>query len=95
MTTSNDTTWKDIPGFEGKYQVSIDGQVRSISAGKNGRKPGIINGKNSKGYRRVTLVKNGAPSYCCIHRLVMLAFVGECPKGIQVTIKTVSRLIIG
>jgi hypothetical protein len=85
MDTSKYTTWKDIPGFEGKYQVSDDGQVRSIVKGKNGRKPGLISGKiGTRGYRVVSLRLNNNPSYHLVHRLVMAAFVGKCPDGLQV-----------
>lgn len=85
MTTSNDTTWRDIPGFEGKYQVSVDGQVRSITKGKNGRKPGLIFGKvSTKGYHSVSLRHNDQATHHSVHRLVMLAFVGLCPPGMQV-----------
>jgi len=39
-------TWKDIKGFEGIYQISNMGRVKSFKADLNGR---ILSIKNSKG----------------------------------------------
>lgn len=83
------TEWRDIPGFEGEYQVSDDGQVRSLDRviiRRNGMrqtlkgkllKPGL----NTHGRLRVQLDR---PKNYQVHRLVMLAFVGECPEGMEV-----------
>lgn len=86
---SNDTTiWKDIPGWEGLYQVSNTGLVKRI-----GKKGGATVGKilsltpNNAGYPIADLNHNGARKTTRIHRLVMLAFVGECPEGMQVNHK--------
>ena len=77
--------WKDIPGYEGEYQVSDIGRVRSISRYVNssyGRQRKIRGGVlspfvgDAEGHLVVRL--NGhkrAKPY--IHRLVMLAFIGE------------------
>ena len=64
--------WKDIEGYEGLYQVSNFGRVRSFHCGKTK----ILNPKPSKqGYKMVSLCKNGISSPISIHRLVALAFV--------------------
>ena len=69
--------WKDIKGFEGFYQVSNKGNVKStdrIVKGKNGYR--IIHGKvlkpmmNNAGYLQVYLSKNGVQRWYKIHRLV-------------------------
>lgn len=70
--------WKDIKGYNGKYQVSNEGNVRSFSKWANGR---ILKGGKTKGnpqpYKFVALVngsrKNIKNHY--IHRLVAEAFV--------------------
>lgn len=53
-----DEIWKDIKGYEGLYQVSNLGRVRSLNYGRSGKtkllKQGITNG-----YKRVFLYKNG------------------------------------
>lgn len=75
--------WRDIPGFEGIYQVSNTGHIRRIN-------PIIRDFKtkpNQTGYVIVHLSKNGKVSFLHTHRLVMQAFVGECPPKIQVNHK--------
>ena len=62
--------WKDVKGFEGLYQVSTWGNVKSI-------KKNIIlkPTKNTKGYFFVDLHKNGKRKLFLIHRLVAEAFI--------------------
>lgn len=62
--------WKDIQDFEGLYQVSNTGQVKSLRNNKI-LKPG----KTSDGYLQVTLSKNGEAKCFLIHRLVAEAFL--------------------
>lgn len=79
-----DGNWKDVIGFEGLYQVSSDGRVRSLPrlkiCGFNGKqsvqkgrilKPGYTN----DGYPFVNLVKDGKSKPHYIHRLVAQAFI--------------------
>jgi len=74
--------WKDIDGFEGMYQVSNLGNVKSLDRFvnyKNGKlkklKGKQISKNNSRGYLFVTLGKYGKPKMLKIHRLVCLAFI--------------------
>lgn len=78
--------WKDIPGFEGSYQVSDLGRVRSLDRYVNGRsnliylrKGKILSpAKHNDGYYQLKLSKGkSCMKTYKIHRLVMLAFVGE------------------
>lgn len=60
--------WKDIDGFDGKYQVSSWGRVRSAN--------GILKPyKNKKGYLKVGLAKNGKSNKKRVNRLVAIAFI--------------------
>lgn len=71
METNNEI-WKDIEGYEGLYQVSNFGRVRSFHCGKIR----ILNPKApASGYKMVALRKNGEDKHISIHRLVALAFV--------------------
>lgn len=67
--------WRDIRGFEGRYQVSNDGFVRSLpDIDRRGRfMPGLILQacSNDKGYLRVVL---GGKTFR-VHRLVADAFI--------------------
>lgn len=75
--------WKDIPGYEGLYQVSNLGEVRSLpryEKDKNEkvykRKGVILNKtKTTTGYYKVELCKNGTKKSLKVHRLVALAFI--------------------
>lgn len=71
-------TWKDVDGYEGIYEISNLGRLRSYYA-KNGRLVNtskLIKGKLDKdGYREVALSKNGKVKYTRIHRLVAEAFI--------------------
>ena len=71
-------TWKDVPGFEGKYQVSNCGNVRSVPGGH--RSGGLLKpGKSSNGYLTVALYKDSKSVSYLIQDLVMAAFVGPKP----------------
>lgn len=78
-----DEQWKDIPGYEGLYQASKDGQVKSLgrlSCRKDGRlnryeEKTLKQSRHPKGYMRVCLTKNGKIKGLFVHRLVAMAFI--------------------
>lgn len=75
--------WLPIPGYEGYYEASSFGRVRSVDrvvAGKSNsiqNRPGHILTRrfDSKGYALVTLSKNGQSSSAKVSRLVAKAFL--------------------
>ena len=84
--------WKDIIGFEGCYQVSNSGRIKNISPyGKTSQwkhkqqfKNRILKGMiHPRRYLRVRLYHNGQYVTKQIHRLVLQAFVGDCPNGME------------
>lgn len=84
--------WKDLPGQEGRYQVSNTGNVRStdrpvrvvchgvdtvrIAKGKLLRP-----GRNKSGHVTVAIGKGNSRQ---VHQLVLEAFVGPRPAGCEV-----------
>ena len=70
--------WKDIPEYEGLYQVSNLGNIKSLEKSKGWCK---IKEKTLKlridkdGYYRVILSKNSKPKMFLVHRLVAQAFI--------------------
>lgn len=67
--------WKDIKGYEGLYQVSNMGRIKSLGNNKT-RKEKILSLKPSNdGYIRVYLCKNGKQKPFSVHRLVAQAFL--------------------
>ena len=73
--------WKDIEGFEGKYQVSNMGRVKSLNY-KNTGKEGIMKPVDKgRGYLYVNLRKDGNKKNCRINRLVAEAFIQFVPEA--------------
>lgn len=69
--------WKDIIGFEGLYQVSNFGDVKSLPK-KCGRRPSkekLCAQEVLRGYKRVTLCKENKLIKKQVHRLVAEAFI--------------------
>jgi hypothetical protein len=88
--------WKDVLGYEGLYQVSNLGQVKSLNYNRTGIER-ILKARLSKdGYYEVMLCKNGKGKSFRVHRLVVMSFIGEIPKGSVVNhlneIRTDNRL---
>lgn len=79
----NDEIWKDIKGYEGLYQVSNYGRIKSLARiviGKNNSirivKEKILKlHKDTIGYFDVTLSKNNKIKRILVHRLVTEAFI--------------------
>ena len=73
--------WKDIPGYEGLYQVSDQGQVKSIERYKNNNggfvkvPEKVLRASVRNGYGLVALSKEGVRRTCAVHRLVAEAFI--------------------
>ena len=77
--------WKDIPGYEGLYQVSNTGKIKGLPRVTVQNQilqeriliPGVIN----NGYLQITLHKNGEHKNFLVHRLVANAFIPN-PKNL-------------
>lgn len=89
---ANDTQWRPVPGWEGLYETSCEGAVRSL-----GRWCGARNGRRAwrKGrelklvakderYLAVTLANGAERKQVFVHDVVAAAFIGPKPKGAQV-----------
>ncbi|MBN6037453.1 NUMOD4 motif-containing HNH endonuclease [Amycolatopsis sp. 195334CR] len=76
-------TWRSVPGFEGRYSVSDWGRVLShLPRHKNGS--GLLRpSRDRKGYLRVGLFKDGRNHTVTVHKLVLTAFVGPRPEGLE------------
>lgn len=69
--------WKDISGYEGRYQVSNKGNVKSLRYHRGTQEKLLVPGEDSDGYLHVLLYKDGKRRTCKIHRLVADAFIGN------------------
>lgn len=90
-------SWKPIPGYEGLYSISNLGRFRA-DISRNRHMAGLVKrgSPNADGYLRVTMTTNGKTEKQFVHRLVLLAFVGDLPEGCEVNhrngVKTDNRL---
>lgn len=83
----NSTEWKAIPGWEGRYEVSNAGEIRTlINTRGNLLDVAVLKKqtKNNAGYACVSLSSDGVSRMFNVHSLVMLAFVGTRPDGMEV-----------
>ena len=86
--------WKNLPDYEGLYQVSNLGQVKSlpkkwiVNKGAIRKHDGLIlkAAINSRGYYGVILNKNGKSVAKNIHQLVAIAFLNHKPNGHKLVI---------
>lgn len=80
--------WKKVVGYEGLYEVSNTGKVRSLiqptSVGMRTRKaPLELKQRGSRGHLCVSLYKDGVSSHLYVHSIVAEAFIGKRPDGAQ------------
>jgi hypothetical protein len=83
--------WRAIPGWEGLYEVSDHGQVRSLDRYvqyRDGRRR-FYSGRlmqlrvDPDGRRRVSLCRGAEYTQCRVSTLVLLAFAGPRPEGTE------------
>tara|TARA_S200002703_G_C3717764_1_gene220507 strand:+ start:216 stop:725 length:510 start_codon:yes stop_codon:yes gene_type:complete len=78
-------TWKPIPNYESLYEVSDLGNIRRSAKRHYYEAGGLMKQNHHKRqYMIVGLRSNGKTKQHLVHRLVMAAFVGECPEGHEV-----------
>jgi hypothetical protein len=82
-------SWRPYPGWEGWYEVSDKGQIRSVDRfvvsriGHRRRFPGQVltgRGRGSR-YHRVRLCRGGEVTEKFAHVMVLETFAGPCPAG--------------
>lgn len=78
----NDEYWKPVVGFEGLYEISNKGLVKTIPSKERYRPSqcGIKSHQINFGYCVVGLFKEGKPFYKRVHRLVAEAFIPNPDK---------------
>lgn len=93
MTYLSDEVWKDIPSYEGIYQASNFGNIRTVEGKttfteKHGtrhwRQRTLKQKTDKQNSKRVTLWKDGKSKEHLVARLVAAAFHGLPPEGYTV-----------
>jgi len=91
--------WKDVPNYEGIYQVSNLGRVKSLSriviSYNGGRliKERIL--KQSDGwcnYLTVLLCNDGKRKTITVHKLVAIVFLGHIPNGYEKVVDHINNV---
>jgi hypothetical protein len=83
--------WRAVVGYEGLYEVSSLGRVRALKRIVDGRwgkwrlQGGVMKKivKRVTGYEAISLCSGGVVRQFSVHRLVLEAFVGRRPKGME------------
>lgn len=90
MTRVTSEEWRPVVGYEGLYEVSDYGRVRSLDrwvtrGSAHHVQPGRVlrPGTTKGGHQLVALSVNGVATSLFVHRLVLAAFVGPCPDGME------------
>lgn len=73
-----DERWRDVVGFEGSYRISDHGRLWGIK-----RQHYLSPWHSGSGHLQTGLWSNGKRHFLKIHRLVLEAFVGPCPEGME------------
>lgn len=89
MTDAGAVRWLPVVGYEGSYEVSESGEVRSVErtvVRGNGTvqevaEKVLTKHPDRRGYHLVSLTRNHKAVHRRVHRLVLEAFVGPCPEG--------------
>lgn len=75
--------WKPILGFEGIYEVSSLGRIKSF---RNPKERILTPVKNGRGYMKVILYKSDLKKQITVHQLVSIAFLNHTPNGNKLVI---------
>lgn len=83
--------WKPIIGYEGLYEVSNFGNVKSLNWRNTGVEKCLYLKKHNKGYFQVELCKNKKRKMFLVHRIVAEAFLPNPLKKTQINHKDYNR----
>lgn len=84
--------WKDIEGYEGMYQISNLGRVKSLKMKKEHNEYLLKPFKSKNGYLRVSLSKSNKFKQPLIHRLVAIHFLDNPNNYPEVNHKDENKL---
>lgn len=80
--------WKDIPDYEGIYQISNIGRVKSLKFNKEK----ILKNSVCRGYYHVILHKNKQKKTYRNHKLVAMVFLGHVPNGLNIVVDHINNI---
>lgn len=80
----DDVEWRPVVGYEGLYEVSADGRVRSLPRTTTRGIERVIHFLKSGGYPYVTLYRENVARTRTVHILIAEAFIGPRPPGLDI-----------
>lgn len=91
MTSSKTEEWRDIPGYEGRYQASNLGRIRSLDRRVKIRHGAtrlargcVLKAAGSKYNQHLMVVLGHGQNGSLVHQLVAATFLGPRPEGQEV-----------
>ena len=84
--------WKDILGYEGLYQVSNYGRIKSFNYRNTGKEKMLSLKPNKNGYIRIGLTKDGKRKMFQVHQLVAQTFLENPNNYSQINHKDENKI---
>lgn len=83
MTNTNQQLeiWRDIPNYEGLYQASTLGRIKSLNFNRTGKEGILKDNFDKKGYSGVRIFKDKKGKSFKVHKLIAMTFLGHVPCG--------------
>ena len=81
--------WKDIPDYDGMYQASNLGRIKSL---KYGKERIIKNYFDGKGYFQTSLSKKSKQKTIKVHKIIALVFLNHKPCGHNMYIDHINNI---
>ena len=78
--------FRDVIGYEGLYQVSNLGRVKSLGNNQTRKEKILKPGVSTWGYNQVLLSKNKIIKNNLVHKLVAMAFLNHIPCGHKIVV---------
>lgn len=75
MANLRQEIWKPIQNYDGIYEVSNLGNIKSLNYRKSGKESILKQGIIRNGYKDVALWNHGIVKYPMVHRIVAIAFI--------------------
>jgi hypothetical protein len=90
---TRDEEWRPVPGFEGRYEVSSLGRVRSFIEWRDAKEVRLLRlTTDKKGYQKVALYNGGRKRHDLkVHAIVAEAFLGPRAPGLTVNHKDLDK----
>lgn len=99
---TKEEVWMDIPDYQGYYQASNLGRIRSVDrliVDKNGceknHKGRVLKGSiNTDGYRKINLSKNNIQKTLTFSQVIAITFLNHVPNGVTIVVDHINGDIL-